>query len=297
MQIVKLKPARVAVILILGLVSRIFSAQGAQAEKAVFRAELKPYGFLNDQELTSSSLNFLSDSLLLVTINEEWTIPMRKVGSVLARGGPSNMDSPPSIAVLFDLETQKKRLTAVIQVRKFADNVWAVRDNHFLILNSSGVKRCSAEMVCGETYPTTGPVFVTPDRNRAFVGGNFGSQRVLLDTTTLQPVNEADAQTTPFPSRLKSRYNNGYDVRSVFSTNGVRADSILHVRWDHAVSQEIVVYDASNAVLMRTKIGRATYWTPALSPNGHRLAVVLDGVLEVYEIPAGGGASPKLERR
>jgi hypothetical protein len=126
---------------------------------------------------------------------------------------------------------------------------------------------------------------VTPERNRAFVGGNFGSQRVLLDTTTLQPVNEADAQTTPFPSRLKSQYNNGYDVRSVFSINGVRADSILHLRWDHAVSQEIVVYDDSNAVLMRTKIGRATYWIPALSPDGRRLAVVRDGVLEVYEIP------------
>jgi hypothetical protein len=286
-----MKKTPLAVILAFAFAVGIFTPQRAQGEKEVFRAELKPYGFSNQKELTSSSLNFLSDSLLLVTINELWTIPMQKVGNVLVRTAPLNTDSPPSTAVLFDLESQKKRLTAAIHVQKYSDNVWAVRDSHFLILDSSGVKRCSVEMVCSEKYPTAGPVFVTPERDKAFVGGNAGSQRVLLDTTTLQPVNETDAQTTPFPSKLKSRYDNtGHekDARSVFSTNGVWADSILRIRWDHAVSQEIVVYDTSNHVLMRTKIGHPTYWTPALSPNGKRLAVVRDGVVEVYEIPAAG---------
>ena len=127
----------VTIILVLGLATVVFTAQTVHCEELVFHAELKRYGFLNDQELTRSSLNFLSDSLVLVTINELHTIPMRKLGNVLARGGPSNMDSPPSTAVLFDLEAQKMRQTAAIQVQKYADNVWAVRDNHFLILNGS----------------------------------------------------------------------------------------------------------------------------------------------------------------
>jgi hypothetical protein len=283
----------VTIILVLSLATVVFTVQTAHGERVVFRAELKPYGFLNDQELTYSSLNFLSDSLVLVTINEMHTIPVRRLGKVLGTMEPLNTDSPPSTAILFDLDSHKPLLTASMHVQKYKDNVWAVRDNHFLILNSSGVQRCSTKMVCGDTYPTTGPVFVAPDRDKAFIGGNAGSQRVLLDTATLQPVNEADAQATPFPSRLKSHYNEGYNVRSVFSTNGIRADSILHDRWDHAISQEIVVYDASNAVLMRTKIRRAIYWTPALSPNGHRLALVRDGVLEVYEIPTAASADLK----
>lgn len=287
-----MRKAPVAIILALGFATGSFFAQSAHGERVVFRTALKPYGFLNNQEVTYSSLNFLSDSLLLVTINEMWTIPNRRAGT------PLNTDSPPSTAVLFDLGTQKRPLTATIQVRKFADNVWAVRDAHFLILDSLGLKRCSAELVCTETYSTTGPVFVTPERDKAFVGGNAGSKRVLLDTTTLQPLGAPEVQSTPFPSALKSSYGNrGNDTRSVFSTNGRRADSVLHIRWDHAASQEIVVYDASNTVLMRTKIGRATYWTPALSPDGHRLAVVRDGVLEVYEIPAVGSALQELEHR
>ena len=72
-----MKKTPIAVILAFGFAVGILTPQRAQGEREIFRADLKAYGFSNEKELTRSSLSFLSDSLLLVTINELWTIPMR----------------------------------------------------------------------------------------------------------------------------------------------------------------------------------------------------------------------------
>src|SRR5450631_2905193 len=135
-----MKPANVAVILILCVVSGVFSAQSAHADKAVYRAELQAYGFANGEELTQSSLNFLSDTLLLVTINESRTLPTQQFGRSRATIVRSNTDVPPSTFLLFDLSQQRVKRSATIPVQKLKDNVWAVRDSHFLILDSSEVK-------------------------------------------------------------------------------------------------------------------------------------------------------------
>src|SRR5260370_7641473 len=96
----------------------VVAAQTAKKEKAFFRADIKARGFKNQEELTESSINFLPDSLLLVTINELWTIPTQRLGNVRVTKVPLNADSPPSTFVLFDLDRQVVSPTSELSVQK-----------------------------------------------------------------------------------------------------------------------------------------------------------------------------------
>ena len=104
---------KILALLVLLIVS--FQPQNADAkDKSSFRAELKQFGYINDSRTAEySSLGFLSDDLLLVTINQR-----------VSHGvDPLVTDEPPSTLVVFDLSTKQAVRRALMPVTKSARSV------------------------------------------------------------------------------------------------------------------------------------------------------------------------------
>jgi hypothetical protein len=141
---------------------------------------LHPFGFLTETHGqiigNFADINFLSDDLLLVTVNN------RIYGGVVH----SFTDQPVSKLLLFDVSRRSLLKTSEMLVEKAAGSVRSIRSGQFVLLNELGLHLCSRELDCGLPVITRGPLFVSPEGSRISVGGNSKTEQKLLDSALVE---------------------------------------------------------------------------------------------------------------
>ncbi|HEV2288619.1 MAG TPA: hypothetical protein VGR81_06665 [Candidatus Acidoferrales bacterium] len=327
---------RIAAVLIAALTVAAISlvAAGKETGKLILVGDLGPYGFPNKQRIGGvaayTEVQFLSDNLLLVSVNDGSSAPIH----------PLKYDEPPSKLLLFDIKQQKVVRTALYAVEKSHSSVQATQDDQFVVLNRQGLHVCTPQLICGTPFATYGPVRVLPGGTRLLVGGNMRSETDLLDASTLQVLNH------PAPSNLKVDIFKGgilfdghewinhdtvaeigegdvrqvpiqrvggsvlysipvtaqYETTVVANRSGERFCAVeeSYTRWNRIVN--FLDIDSSrpyNFVRVRvfdTDSGQQLFemhWDPrhsptvlppALSPDGHELALIRDAKVEVFEV-------------
>jgi hypothetical protein len=158
-------------------------ANGGPAQpRPLFRQDLHPFGFLTEDSrrivANYADLNFLSDDLVLVTVNNKIFGPVEKADS----------DQPPSKLLLFDVSHKSLLKSLEMPVEKNAGSVKAIRDRQFALLNESGLRICSSDLECGLPLATHGPLFVSPAGTRIAAGGNGRTEQKLLDAASLKEI-------------------------------------------------------------------------------------------------------------
>lgn len=152
------------------------------ADGAFVKLDLRDFGYrLNGGTgvlADYSDLSFLSEDLLLVSINQ------RGFGSV----EPLFADTPNSIVVLFDLKRGSVLATAKMSVDKTIGSVQAVRGGRFAVLNQNGLQFCDATLKCGTPIEAQGPMLLSPSGKFVAVGRNGRSEQQVLDTESLKQV-------------------------------------------------------------------------------------------------------------
>jgi hypothetical protein len=305
-----------------------------------------------------TNVNFLTDNLILVTINDRVYGPVEK----------TNTDQPLSKLLLFDVSQNRLLNAASMPVEKDRGAVRALEGGRFALLNEEGLHICTLEFACGLPFATGGPLFVSPEGTKIVVGGNGQKEQKLLDGMTLEeldrfpfenpsvipgdralivarPQREVYArvpgqpdQQLPF-ERLnlwpEERFINrdsvaGFESATVLAIVKVDGTVLFRVpvesRWGisevvasasgtrfcfheggytpwnsfvnfldvdsgrpiNVESVKIMSSDNGNSLFQlvwdpRPYVGMPI--TPALSPNGQRLAIVRHGILEIFAIP------------
>ncbi len=157
----------------------LLSAIGIQAElpepRRIFHQDLHPFGFVTEGHGRTigsfTDINFLSNDLLLVTVNTRTYWPVER----------SFSDQPVSKLLLFDISQGRLIRSTQMPVEKAEGSVRATRDGQFVLLNESGLHLCSVELECGSPFLTRGPLFSSPQGTRIVVGGNAKTPQKLLD--------------------------------------------------------------------------------------------------------------------
>lgn len=257
--------------------------------------DLREFGYSSEQA-DYSVAEFLSDNLLLVAINQ------RAVSSP----HPLVEDTPEATLVLFDMSNGATLGKARTPMSKSNYSIAPVLGSQFLMLTSSEVRLCSIDLQCDRSVPTKGPLWVSPDRARAVVGGNLGTPQVVLDSRTLAPIVDADHNSPNIPAKPGASYGrDGSFAESILSADGQRLMKVKvkQTGWNKLTnplsgfgdrpynSQRIVVYEKrSGAELFAIhwdprKLGTSLTTLPALSPTGHEVARLRRGVVEVFDVP------------
>src|SRR5512135_943501 len=136
------------------------------ADVASARLDLRDFGY----RLTGagavfadySDLSFLSEDLLLISINQRGFGPVE----------PTFADSPESTIVVFDVKRGSVTATGKMSVEKMPGSVQAISGERFAVLNEKGLQFCNQKLRCeSPMVPATGPMFVSPQGKRmAFRG-------------------------------------------------------------------------------------------------------------------------------
>lgn len=154
----------------------------AAARTAELKLDLRKFGFLlgtKSSVLDCTELNFLSDSLLAVTINQARMEPVM----------PLDFDHPESTLLLVNLATGEAAITGKIAVEKSGGAVKAVAGGRLAIWNEDGLRLCTADLRCGTVIAGRGPIFVSPQGKRIVFGGRrLGAVRMVIDTRTFRPI-------------------------------------------------------------------------------------------------------------
>jgi hypothetical protein len=327
-----------------------------------FRVDLRPYGFVTEKapgEIAASftDLNFLSNDLVLATVNNRVFGPVERADS----------DEPPSKLLQFEISGKRLLKNLDTPVEKHSDSVKAVQDGRFAMLNESGLRLCSHDFECGPPLPTHGPLLVSPAGTRIVVGGDGQTEQRLLDGATLTELARFPPHNSVVPcdgALLFIRKDHTVYVRPLGkpdrvlpfrdadfypevrcinqnSVAGFESDKALAVanmngtvlfrvavqaRWEmpdvlaSASGNRFCFhekgYTAWNSFVnfldidhgrpvnfesisvMSTDSGAQVFelrWdprpymgtpvTPVLSPDGHKVAVIRHGILEVYQVP------------
>lgn len=169
------------IVLTLGVIFLVGIGRSQTSEaKPSFRQDLHPFGFLTETHGqiigNFADINFLSDDLLLVTVNN------RIYGGVVH----SFTDQPVSKLLLFDVSRRSLLKTSEMLVEKAAGSVRSIRSGQFVLLNELGLHPCSRELDCGLPVITRGPLFVSPEGSRISVGGNSKTEQKLLDSALVE---------------------------------------------------------------------------------------------------------------
>lgn len=323
-------------------------AVGDHSRHGVLTEDLRPYGFPDFVKVHDVSdyadLQFLSNDLILIAINErQWHGPVE----------PLNTDEPPSEFLLLDLDQKKFVKTAWYPAEKADGSVRATTNGEFIVLNQEGVHVCSAELICGQPFPTEGPIRLLPGGTRLLAGGNGQTEVDLLDASTLQVLNR------PAPPNLsiggfrggvflaprgigglamskgQGEIINETTVASSDSTDGrtiairrVNGDALYQIpvtdtdettvvanrsgsrfsvleqaytRWNSIVNfldiDSSRPHNFARVRVFDTDSGKQLFemnWDPrpsqtvpppALSPDGHKLALIQHSELEVFDLP------------
>ena len=250
---------KVLALLVLLIVS--FQPQSAEAkDKFSFRAKLKQFGYVTDSYGGEySSLSFLSDNLLLVTINQ----------GVSHGVDPLVTDEPPSTLIVFDLTTKQAVRRASMVVRKSARSVAPLVSGDFLVLSMSDVKMCSPDLHCERSFPTKAVATLDSDSLKLLEQlGRTDLPMLRVDDASTDGVRKV---TTELSSTIWNRIMHPISIDEP-SPDDFRRISVYDSRDGKTVLS--LHYNPKNHLV-----------GPALSPNGSKLAIVRDGALEVYDLP------------
>lgn len=148
--------------------------------KPSFRQDLRSFGFVTDShgQIMGNfpDITFLSDSLLLVTVNTRLYAPVV----------PMFTDQPISKLLLFDVAHGTLLKATEMPVEKSVGSIRATQGENFALLNESGLHLCSAALECSSQISTAGPLFVSPEGSRIVVGGNGQTEQRLLESRSLR---------------------------------------------------------------------------------------------------------------
>lgn len=194
----------------LAAVFLVWGCQSSRPRDLILSVDLQQYGFPNlvkaDQIVDYTDLRFLSNDLLLVAVNEDYLKPVETF-----------TDQPPAQFVLFDVNSKKIIKMDKYPVEKDDGSVGATNEGRFVVFNEEGIHVCSSNLVCGRAFHHSGPVRVLPGGTRLLAGGYGQTQVDLLDSSTLQVLNQ------PAPSNLTMRLLDGNTIIS----DSVSADGLF----------------------------------------------------------------------
>jgi len=151
------------------------------ADVASAKLDLHDFGYRLNGATTVfadySDLSFLSDDILLISINQ------RSFGPV----EPTFADTPESTIVVFDVKRASVTATGKMSVEKMPGSVQAISRERFAVLNEKGLQFCSKNLRCeSSVVQTTGPMFVSSQGKRIAVGGNRRTSTSVIDTESLK---------------------------------------------------------------------------------------------------------------
>jgi hypothetical protein len=163
-----------------GVFIGILAVLGQPSEPpSTFRVDLRPYGFVTKIPVHAAAgytnINFLSDDLVLVTVNNRLFGPLDRTFS----------DLPPSKFLLFEVSQNRFLKSIDMPLEKYPGSVKAVADGRFVILTKTGLQLCTRDLECRPPLPARGPLLVSPAGTRIAVVGNGNTDQVLLDGKTL----------------------------------------------------------------------------------------------------------------
>jgi hypothetical protein len=238
------------------LIGTIQSSGATSKDIPTFRADLAQFGFLNGRGVGEySSISFLSADLLLVAINQ------RRFAAV----EPLSTDNPPSTLVLFDVRKKQVLRTAGIKIMKSAQSVASLTDGNFLVASASDITLCSPDLHCEKSFPTKTAIPLGSDRAKLLTGIDFVFRS---DDASADGVRELSSELS---STVWYRIRHPLDIDEPSPPNFRR----------------ISVYDKrSGKTLLSLHYNPKNHLVgAALSPDGTKLAIVREGILEIYELP------------
>ena len=240
---------------LLWVITAIHSVSAQAKDEPSFRVELKQFGYVTDAA-EYSSVGFLSNDLLLVVVNQR----------VFYRVQPLTTDSPASTLIVFDLTKKQAVSRKLMMVTKWPQSVAVLSTGDFLVASLSDVRLCSADLRCEKSFPIRGGHPLDSNEAKKITGMDVairsddvsidGSRAVSAELSSTiwnkitHPLGGLDEPTPPNFRRI-----------SVYDNRSRKTLISLH-------------YDPKNHVV-----------GPALSPNGTKLAVVREGMLEIFELP------------
>jgi hypothetical protein len=157
---------------------------GVPAQQSpIFKEDLHPYGFLTSARVATiinyTDVNFLTDALLLVTVNQVDFSGSRFVTYPLG-------DRPPAKLLLFDVSQKILLKSKDMAIEKETNSVRAIAGGRFALINEAGLQICSPDLKCGPSLAARGSVKASPAGTRIVVGGPaFGTEQ-LLDAASLK---------------------------------------------------------------------------------------------------------------
>jgi hypothetical protein len=279
------------IIFVTGLL--IASGWGADRQHKPVRAwDMRQFGY-SIEARDCSTAGFLSEDLLLVAINQ----------APVYYPHPLFEETPDAILVLLDVRNGKAPRTTHVPMFKSDDSMAPVLGGYFVVLTLSEVKLCSVDFQCDRAFPTNGPLWLSSDHTKVVVGGNLMTPRVVLDSRTLAPVAGEDPAKIPAEWQGRFRRDRSF-VDSTSSVDGARLMRVetRQTRWSKITnplaglgdppynSRRISVYDKQTGKELFTLQRDPRHYgggltSPALSPTGHRVALLRRGVVEVFEVP------------
>jgi len=255
--------------------------------------DIQQYGYSNEAR-DYSTVGFLSEDLLLIAINQA------------PKDSPHPLfeDTPDAILVLFDIGKERPLRITHMSMCKSENAMTPVVGGDFLVLSLSEVRLCSADLHCDRAFATKGPLLLSSDRAKVVVGGNLMTERVILNSRTLAPITGEDPAGV-LPAWQRSSLPDGTFVDSISTVDGARLMRVetRQTRWSKITNPLAELGDRPfNSRIVRV-YGKHTgqellslQWDPrhdwggvtrkpAISPTGHRVALLRRGVLEIFEVP------------
>lgn len=273
----------------------VTGSSGAQTQHKPERGwDMRQYGY-SSAARDYSAVGFLSENLLLVAINQ---------APDDSNSHPLFEEKPDATLVLLSVADEQALRVTHMPMFKFDDSMAPALEGDFLLLTLSEVKLCSVDFHCDRTFPTKGPFYLSRDRFKVVVGGHLRTPKVVLDSRTLVPVSGEAPKTIEGAWEKQYRPDRSY-IESISSLNGARVMTVetRQTRWSKITNPLAGFGDPpfNNRILKiyDKQTGREKFtlqWDPrhdwggtakepALSPTGHRVAVLHGGVVEVFEVP------------
>jgi hypothetical protein len=238
--------------LLIVLIVSIQTRRAHAKDKPLFRADLKQFGYITGHAAEYSSIGFLSEGLLLVVINQR----VFDVNPV-----------PPATLVLFDLNKKEVSRSASMAVMRYRRSVAPLTNGEFLVLSTSYLRVCSVDLRCDKSFPTKGRLDAL---NQDTLNALYGK-----DTFVLRVDGVSTSCKRLVASALRCTTRNKI-LHPLAIDEPCQPDSRLITVNDNQSGKTLlsVHYNPQNHIV-----------GPALSPDGTKLAIVRDGVLEVYDLP------------
>ena len=226
-----------------------------QKTSPCLRVHLGQFGYKKHILGEYSSLAFLTDNLLLVTVNQRTSEK---------NADPWITDLPLSTLVGFDVVKRQELWKTTMAVMKSPRSVAPLMTENFLVLSSSVAMLCSTSLSCEKSFPTRGTIT------------ELDADSIKLLKAENLAIRDEDVSNDGTIS-VSSELSTTSIYKIIHPLDGIDEPSpgnFLLIR----------VFDKqSGKTLLSLHLNpKNHYEAPALSPDGAKLAIVRSGVLEVY---------------